>query len=156
MHKKNILQAIIHTLEDELLTAQQALDTATQTATHSETIAKSKYDTFGLEASYLAQGQQQRIGEVHIALQALQAQLHHSEKKCNSIKLGSLFALENEKGELHWFYLAAAAGGLKISQQGITLTVITNQAPIAKNLLGKSEDDDVHFNQQNSFIRHIF
>ena len=37
--------------------------------THEENIAENKYDTLGLEAAYLAQGQAQRVNECYLSIQ---------------------------------------------------------------------------------------
>ena len=45
---------VLERLAEDLLQAEQAAQTAHETATHEENIAENKYDTLGLEAAYLA------------------------------------------------------------------------------------------------------
>lgn len=56
MNKQDVLQRIIDKLNIDLDIAERAAQTAYETATHEENIAENKYDTLGLEASYLAAG----------------------------------------------------------------------------------------------------
>ena len=61
MNKTNVIKTIIALLEVQYQTAIDAAKEAHSTATDDETIAENKYDTFALEASYLAHGQSQRV-----------------------------------------------------------------------------------------------
>ena len=54
MNKHAVLQLILEKLTVDLDIVQRAAQTAYETATHEENIAENKYDTLGLEASYLA------------------------------------------------------------------------------------------------------
>jgi hypothetical protein len=60
MHKPTVHQLILDKLRIDLDIAERAAQTAYETATHEENIAENKYDTLGLEASYLAAGQAKR------------------------------------------------------------------------------------------------
>ena len=60
MNKHAVLQLILEKLSVDLDIAQRAAQTAYETATDEENIAENKYDTLGLEASYLAAGQANR------------------------------------------------------------------------------------------------
>src|SRR3990167_5836127 len=60
LNKAQLLHQVIAHLETALSQAQQAAQTAYEAATDEENIAENKYDTLGLEASYLATGQARR------------------------------------------------------------------------------------------------
>lgn len=62
MNKSLIRQQILERLNDELIAAQSALQSAHEAATHEDSVAENKYDTFGLEAAYLAHGQARPSG----------------------------------------------------------------------------------------------
>jgi len=66
--KELILKAIIAQLQADLLVLEQAVALARDTATHADCLGASKYETMGLEASYLAQGQGVRLLEVERSL----------------------------------------------------------------------------------------
>ena len=56
MNKAKLHQTIITALNVVLETSKKAAIQAHETATNGETVAENKYDTFALEASYLAAG----------------------------------------------------------------------------------------------------
>ncbi len=143
MNKHAVLQLILEKLNVDLETAQRAAQTAYETATHEENIAENKYDTLGLEASYLAAGQAKRVEEIRQSLalcQNLQLRAYDDQR---GIELGALVGLEKEHGRQQWLFLAPDAAGLKVDVVGQPVTVITARSPLGKNLLGKRIDDEV-------------
>jgi len=138
MNKQTILKAIIDKLEADIIVAEQAVTVARDTATHKDCLGSSKYETMGTEASYLAKGQGERLLELQRAL-AYFKQLKPSQS--TTIQLSSLVTLEDDKGVQQLLWLAADAGGLKISYNNQTITVITLKSPLGKILLGKVEAD---------------
>ncbi|MGO2356525.1 MAG: hypothetical protein ACTH58_17545 [Marinomonas foliarum] len=63
MDKKKVYQAITDALLQRFETAKWAAKQAHDAETNEESVAENKYDTFGLEASYLAHGQSKRVLE---------------------------------------------------------------------------------------------
>ena len=59
-NKAQLHDLILNALQGLVDNAQAAVDRAYEAATHEENIAENKYDTLGLEASYLTQGQSRR------------------------------------------------------------------------------------------------
>lgn len=137
--KINILALIINQLKADITIAENAVKVARDTATHKDCLGSSKYETMGLEASYLAQGQGIRLLELERSL-AYFKQL--TPQPLDSIQLGSLVVLNDEHDEQQPFLLAADAGGLKIPCQQHTITVITSKAPLGKAMVGKSTGED--------------
>ncbi len=70
MNKSTLQQQIIATLEADREVARAVLAATHEAATHAESKAENKYDTRGLEAAYLADGQRQRLHEIETALAA--------------------------------------------------------------------------------------
>lgn len=68
MDKLWLQQQVLQRLADDLQRVEQAARFAHETATHEENIAENKYDTLGLEASYLATGQARRAEALRQAL----------------------------------------------------------------------------------------
>jgi transcription elongation GreA/GreB family factor len=141
MNKPALLQAIIERLTIDLEVAQRAAQTAYETATHEENVAENKYDTLGLEASYLATGQARRMEEIRQGLAKFRAlQLRDFQA---GIGLGALVALESATGARQWFFLGPDAAGLKLEFEGCPVMVITPRSPLGQSLLGKEVDDEV-------------
>ena len=84
-------------LQAQLTTAQAAAKTAHDAATHEEKhLPRNKYDTLGLEAAYLAQGQAQRVNDCHLSLVEFEKVFKRNLSKIK-VSLGSLVAVCDEK-----------------------------------------------------------
>ena len=141
MNKAALLQLIIERLTLDLDVAQRAAQTAYETATHEENVAENKYDTLGLEASYLATGQARRMEEIRQGLGKFRSlQLRESE---TGIQLAALVALLSPEGAVQWFFLGPDAAGLKIDFDGLPVMIITPLSPLGQSLIGKDVDDEV-------------
>ncbi len=143
MNKQAVHQRVLEKLSIDLEIAQRAAQTAYETATHEENIAENKYDTLGLEASYLAAGQAKRVEEIKQALVLCQNMALRAYDDQRGIEIGALLGLEDENGRQQWLFLAPDAAGLKVEVVGQPVTVITPRSPLGKSLLGKFEGDEV-------------
>lgn len=143
MNKHAVLQLILEKLTVDLDIVQRAAQTAYETATHEENIAENKYDTLGLEASYLATGQARRVEEIKQSLVLCQQLQLHAYDDRRGIEIGTLVGLEDEDGRQQWLFLAPDAAGLKVDVVGQPVTVITPRSPLGKGLLGKRIDEEV-------------
>ncbi|MFJ7885305.1 transcription elongation factor GreAB [Pseudomonas sp. NPDC096917] len=146
MNKTAVYQQMLEKLAIDLDVLQRAAQTAYEAATHEENIAENKYDTLGLEASYLATGQARRVEEIRQALKNCQAMPLTPFNPTQGIQLGALVRLEAENGSAQWLFLAPEAAGLKLDHDGHTVTVITPRAPLGAALLGKQVEDEVQIN----------
>lgn len=146
MNKTAVHQQMLEQLAIDLDVLQRAAQTAYEAATHKENIAENKYDTLGLEASYLATGQARRVEEIRQALKNCQAMTLTPFNPAQGIQVGALVRLEADNGNEQWLFLAPEAAGLKLDHDGHTVTVITPRAPLGAALLGKQMDDDVQIN----------
>ena len=143
MNKHAVLQLILDKLAVDLDIAQRAAQTAYETATHEENIAENKYDTLGLEASYLAAGQARRVEEIKQSLALCQNLPLRPYDDQRGVEVGALLGLEDENGRQQWLFLAPDAAGLKVDVVGQPVTVITPRSPLGKGLLGKRIDEEV-------------
>jgi transcription elongation GreA/GreB family factor len=137
--KSEILALIRAQLRSDLSMLEQAVEVARDTATHADCLGSSKYETMGLEASYLAQGQGTRLLEVERSLEYFK-KLPLSEPTV-VIGLSSLVVLDNEQGDQQLLWLAAEAGGLKVQYGQKIITVITPKSPLGQALIGKTCDE---------------
>ena len=146
MNKTAVHRLMLDKLEIDLDVLQRAAQTAYEAATHAENIAENKYDTLGLEASYLATGQARRVEEIRQALKNCQAMTLAPYRAAQGIQIGVLVNLQAENGSGQWLFLAPDAAGLKLDHDGCMVTVITPRSPLGAALLGKQLDDEVQIN----------
>ncbi|MDH4553961.1 GreA/GreB family elongation factor [Pseudomonas sp. BN417] len=143
MDKAHIHRLILDKLGADLQLLQRAAQTAYEAATHAENIAENKYDTLGLEASYLATGQARRAAEIKQALGLFENLSLRPFDPARGIQLSALVVLANEDGGEQWLFLGPEAAGLKVVDQGREITVISPRSPLGQALLGKAEGAEV-------------
>ncbi|MDR6714653.1 transcription elongation GreA/GreB family factor [Pseudomonas hunanensis] len=143
MNKTTLLARIVETLEQDVEVLRRAAQTAYEAATAEENIAENKYDTLGLEASYLATGQARRTAEIRQALLTYQQLLPRDYDPARGIQITNLVTLEDEEGEQRLLFLGPEGAGLKIGEGAQQVTVITPRSPLGQAMLGKRIDDEV-------------
>ncbi|VAW53356.1 Transcription elongation factor [hydrothermal vent metagenome] len=143
MDKRLLIKAIIAKLTTVHQTAVDAAQRAYDTATDEENEAENKYDTLGLEASYLAYGQSKRVLECEADLIKFKKlkEINFSSKM--PIAIGALVCVEDEQSRVQWFFLSSVAGGLNVSFNQKEITLITPSAPMGKALLTGIVNDEV-------------
>ena len=144
MNKALLQQLILDQLRGDLAQAQQAALTAYEAATHEENIAENKYDTLGLEASYLAAGQARRVEEIRQALSAWEKLRLRPFDAQLGIQLSALVWLADAEG---------AGAGLKLLLDGQQVRVISPRAPLGQRLIGCGEGDQVELRMGSSIQR---
>ncbi|WP_072660644.1 GreA/GreB family elongation factor [Mariprofundus micogutta] len=144
MDKSKILNLIINQLRADLSVLEQAVEIARDTATHADCLGSSKYETMGLEASYLAQGQGTRLLAVERSLVWFKS-LECTEPT-STIALSSLVDLVDDTGDSQMLWLAAEAGGLKVRYAEMEITIVTTRSPLGRALIGKEAGDDLQIN----------
>lgn len=155
MDKPLLLTRIVATLEHDVDVLSRAAQTAYEAATAEENIAENKYDTLGLEASYLATGQARRTAEIRQALQIYQQLLLRDYDLLRGIQVSNLVTLEDEDGQQRRLFLGPEAAGLKIGDGDELVTVITPRSPLGQQLMGKRVDDEVSLGALVLFISEV-
>jgi len=145
--KDALQQEVIAALEALVDNARAAMLRAYETATHEENIAENKYDTLGLEAAYLTEGQARRLAECEADLAAFRAMTPKVFSDDDVIAIGALVELEDEEGRTQWVLLGPAAGGVKVSFEGREVVVVTPAAPLGNALLKAVSGDVVSIRQ---------
>jgi transcription elongation GreA/GreB family factor len=143
MNKSVLHQQVITRLEDDLQQAQQAALTAYEAATHEENIAENKYDTLGLEASYLATGQARRAAAIRQTLANWKQLVIRAFDPLLGIQLGALIELSDDEDRRQCLFLGPDGAAMKLQQDGQAVQVIGPQAPLGQSLLGKQVGDEV-------------
>lgn len=141
-NKKKLLETLLSTLTASLNTATKAANTAKELATHEQSKPETQYDTVGLEASYLAHGQSQRVAELTTAITDWQSLAALEVSSSDPISAGMLVQLTDEDDNQQLLLLGNYGGGIKLKQNNISITVITTSSPIGKAIINKHIDDE--------------
>jgi transcription elongation GreA/GreB family factor len=142
MPKRALLDAIIAQLEAELAALTQAALATHAEATDEENKAEDKYDTRGLEASYLAHGQSKAAEEAATAVAQFRALPLRDFTAADAVGLGALVTLETG-GKRSRYFIGPRAGGTEITHEGLTILVITPSSPLGRQLVGRRPGDSL-------------
>lgn len=135
MNKTKLLETIAATLDKELALLFEAAKNTYDIATHEENKAENQYDTRGLEASYLAGAQAERVVEMKESLVLLNALKVKEFADKDAIALSALVELESE-GKNQIVFLLPKAGGFKINFEQKQIQVVTPDSPLGEALIG--------------------
>jgi transcription elongation GreA/GreB family factor len=140
MNKKTLIKKIVLRLISELEGYSRAARTAHDEATHEQSKAENKYDTRGLEASYLAHGQARQMMEMEAAIAAFEKMDARRFGAHDPVGVGALVELEHA-GQRTFYFIASRAGGLEVRHEKEAVLVITPESPLGGQLLGKKQGD---------------
>lgn len=140
MTKRTLLKAILAALQAELQTFTRAANAARAEATDPQSRAENKYDTRGLEASYLAAGQARQVAELEASIAAFSGLPARQFAAGEPIGLGALVELE-QNGERMFYFIGPSAGGTEAKCGEREVLVITPQSPLGGQLQGRKQDD---------------
>lgn len=142
MKKKRLLEQILNRLREELATFEQAARSAHAEATHEQNRADNKYDTRGLEASYLARGQSRQVAEIEAAILEFQKLPQAEVAEGSPIEVGCYVELKSGR-ETRCYFIGPKAGGTEVIHAKKEVLVITPQSPIGGQLMGRREGETI-------------
>ncbi len=111
-------------------------------ATHEQSKAENKYDTRGLEASYLARGQSRQAAEILQAIEQFEKLELKKFGPKDPIDVGAFVEVE-VKGERSFYFIGPRAGGTEVQHDKKEILVITPQSPLGQQLVGKKQGERV-------------
>jgi transcription elongation GreA/GreB family factor len=138
--KQELMRMIIAQLLGELNTYAKAARAAHAEATHEQSKAESKYDTRGLEASYLARGQSRQAAELEQAIAKLRGLPLREFGDGEPADIGAVIELHTNK-EKSFYFLLPSAGGTEVLYNGDEFLVITPESPLGKQITGRKKGD---------------
>ena len=142
MKKTALIEQIVADLMKRIAAYETAARAAHAEATHEESKAEDKYDTRGLEAGYLAQGQARQMAETASALAEYKRMRPRTFPADEGIDIGALVEVTGPTETLLYF-VGPAAGGTEVKVGRTTVIVITLQSPIGQLLAGRKTGDRV-------------
>lgn len=143
MNKREILKAVLAELEEELRRQLKGQETAAEGATHAEAKAETKWDTCGLEQSYLARGLAKQFEKLAQDFEDLRGFVPQ-DFSGKAIGSGALVEVESD-GFKDLFFLLDCGGGTEVQVDGREITVITPESPVGGALVGKCAGDVYSF-----------
>ncbi|MFT7518856.1 MAG: transcription elongation GreA/GreB family factor [Kiritimatiellia bacterium] len=142
MERPAAIAATIEHLTAELHTLIQVTKDALDEATGEQSRAENKYDTRGLEASYLAGAQSERLLELKRVL-SFYGVLPTDDRDADApIGMGSLVRIE-ESGRESWCLIAPDGRGRRVHVGDAALTLVSPTSPLGRSLIGGRTDDEV-------------
>lgn len=145
IHKDILLQKLIEQAEAELKLIAQAAQNTYEIATHEENKPENEYDTRGLEASYLAGAQAERVNEMKDVIIIWKSLKIKPFSKTDVIALTALVECQID-GKSHEVFILPKGGGEKIQFEGHTLHVVTPESPLGEALIGLKVGDIAYLN----------
>lgn len=140
MNKRAVIKKIIAKLTDELGIYFRAAQASRAEATHESSKPENKYDTRGLEASYLARGQSKQAAELEDAIAVFEKLDARKFAADEAIGIGALVGLKIG-AESSFYFIGPRAGGTEVVQDAQEILVITPQSPLGEQLVGKKSGD---------------
>jgi transcription elongation GreA/GreB family factor len=136
MDKAALKAELVENLLRALEQARAAHASAVEGATHDEARPENDKDTRGLEQSYLARGQAQRVAELEAAVSDASAL---ALRRCDRGGMGALVTIEDD-GEERVYFIAPHGGGTVLAG---SVQVVTPSSPLGRALAGKRVDDEI-------------
>ncbi len=139
--KKQIIFELISRAKNELALLEASAKSNRDYATDPEFRAESKYDTRGLQASYLASAEAKRVEELKLEIQILEEVDVEASLKFGEISIGALVELLHQNQSRKYF-LIPTAGGTMVKVDNEAVLVVSVFSPIGDALLGLKRGDE--------------
>ncbi len=136
MNKKKLILQITRQIAKELVAITQAAKNTYDIATHEDNKAENKYDTRGLEASYLAGAQAQRVNEMKDVLAIFENLPIKEFTDADPIANTALVEV-SLKQKLSFVLVMPKGGGQSVVFEGQSVQVITSESPLGRALLNR-------------------
>jgi transcription elongation GreA/GreB family factor len=140
--KRALIKKIIAQLTAGLEVYAKAARAAHAEATHESSKAENKYDTRGLEASYLARGQSKQAAETVQAIEDFEALPLRNFAATDEIEVGAFVELKAKRGS-NFYFIGPRAGGTEVIHQDQEVLVITPSSPLGQQIVGRKQGDKV-------------
>jgi len=155
MNKKDLHHQCLAQLTDQAKALEAAARKTASIATDEEHKARSKYETFSLENSYLARGQAKRVEEVRATITKIRAMKIVELPEHAEIQMGAVVEVTDPSGETEWYWIVPAGGGEEVQVGEHTIQLLTPHSPLAQALMKKREGESVIFAKRTLRIRSV-
>ena len=145
INKTQLLQRVIAAVQADLDRLKSGLELAKAAKFESATRMQSRYDTFGVESSWVADGLATNLSERQEALRQLEN--FKLPEKPQWVSVGCIVGLGSADGELEDLYFILPAGGgivLPLDFHPGEINVVTPQAPIVRKMTNRRLGDELN------------
>jgi transcription elongation GreA/GreB family factor len=144
VNKKKLIEHFKNQIQMELVAITTAAKNTYDIATHEDNKAENKYDTRGLEASYLAGAQAQRVSEMKDVVIIFETAKIRDFTNSDRIATTALVEVLL-KNKTSFVLIMPKGGGQSTLFEGQAIQVITPDSPLGRTLIGKSAGELVTF-----------
>lgn len=140
MDKAKIIETMVKQLEADLVRLKDAARATYEAATHEESKPENEYDTRGLEASYLAGAQSQRVAEIEELIFVYKQVKPRAFADGQEIASTALVEIDLD-GKHSWVFIMPKGGGFSVSYSGKTIQIVSPSSPLGEALIGLAAGD---------------
>jgi hypothetical protein len=140
--KRALIAALQADIARSVAVLTHAAEDARAAATHEEARPENDKDTRAVEAAYLAGAQADRARELGRAAATLGSLQLRRFAPGEAISSTALVELTHE-GKASWYFLSPEGGGTRVTLGDTAVQVISPRSALGRELLGKSEGDEV-------------
>lgn len=155
MNKKNVVAELQKEILKNLELALSAAKNTYDIATHEDSKAENKYDTRGLEASYLAGAQALRVADLRDTLALITNFNAREFSDDDKLALGALVELHSGNKTI-WALLLPKGGGQSVLFESQQVQIVTPESPLGLQLIGKTVGDEFLINSRPYEITAVF
>lgn len=144
MDKSAILELVVRKLQDQMTTNTQGLDRVRQGAIDAPGAMQSKSDTTKVELGRVADQLLEVIDKRRREADALREFAAGMKSGiCTAIGVGALAYIEIDGTEEQTFFFLPAAAGMHLEVDGLSVQVVSMDAPFTRNLLGRRAGETI-------------
>jgi transcription elongation GreA/GreB family factor len=143
--KRELIRKIVAQLVAGLELYAKAARAAHAEATHESSKAENKYDTRGLEASYLARGQSKQAAETELAIEEFEKLPLRAFTAADEIDVGAFVELKAKRGS-QFYFIGPRGGGTEVMHREQEVLVLTPSSPLGGQLVGRKQGEKVQLN----------
>lgn len=154
LDKRKLLAFYVESLREDVDLAHKAAHSAADMATHEESKPENKYDTRGLEASYLAAGHAKRIEDLKaLILFFEQAQIPKIFSDAQISPWSLLHIRMDQKAQT--VFILPKGIGKTLQLDGETVQIVTAQSPLGLELQNRFQGEEFEW-KQGGKVKEIF
>lgn len=141
MNKLAVHRQILAQLHADFELQSQAALHSRDEAISEESRPENQYDMHSQEAAYLAEGQARLAAEIAESITRYEALVLSPHAQDAPAAIGTMLEVEGPAGRRSWYFLGPRGGGMELTVEGADVLVLSPQAPLGRELLGKRLGD---------------